>query len=328
MRHKEKNKPAHRLKIYDLHSNIFAETGRGIMLGLTNLWRNRLLSTASIVVMAVMLTIFNGILAVNYITKQALSTINQKVDIVFYLKEGTDFYSANQLAAQLRQLPGVKSVDYVSKEQALQSMSKTYPETTDFLLKFNLRNPLPASLSVTTSSAEHNQSVYDFIQSTPLNQYVELDRQKNRTDEQIIISSATRNLIDINNFVKQLVFWVVFIFIIGGALIVINAIRLTIFSRRNEIFIMRLVGASHHFIRLPFLTEGLAYAVIAVILSFLLLFLGGQSLQLENFELLREFSSLNLVNLFFIELLICGILAVLSSLATVENYIRGKLSVS
>lgn len=296
------------------------------MLGLTNLWRNRLLSSATIVVIAVMICIFNGILAVNYISRQALTSLNEKVDLVFYLKEGTDFYSANQLASQLRQLPGVKSVDYVSKEQALQFVSKTYPETADFLLKFNLKNPLPASLSVSTASAEYHQTVYDFIESSSLGQYVELDGQTNGADEQKIISSATKNLLGINNFVKQLVFWIVFIFIIGGALIIINAIRLTIFSRRNEIFIMRLVGASHYFIRLPFITEGLAYAVIALLLSFPLLFLGSQTLQLDSFDLLGELSTLNLLNLFFIELLICGILAILSSLATVENYLRGQLT--
>lgn len=323
-----KSKNSQKIKIFDLHSNIFAEFSRGVKLGLINLWRNRLLSMATIIVMAIMICIFNSILAVNFISRQALTSLNQKVDIVFYLKDGVDFYNANLLASKIREVPGVKSVEYISKEKALNIVSKTYPETADFLLKFNLNNPLPASLSVTTVSAEDHQSVYDFIAKTPLSQYIEQDQQKNRTDNQSIIASTTQNLLSINSFVKQLIFWVVFIFIIGGALIVINAIQLTIFTRRNEIFIMRLVGATPNFIRLPFLTEGISYAVIAVTLSFILLYLAGQTLHLESFQLLRELSSVNLTNLFFFELIACAGMAFISSLATVESYIRGKLTLS
>ncbi len=321
-----KTKSRSKIKIYDLNSNIFAEFLRGIRLGLTNLWRNRLLSLATILVMAIMICIFNSILAVNFITRQALSNLNQKVDIVFYLKEGTDYYNASLLASKIKQLPGVKKVDYISKDEALNIISKTYPETADFLTKFNLKNPLPASLSVTTESAEYQQNVYDFLASSQLQQYVENNDQTNRADNQGIIASTASNLISINNFVKQLIFWIVFIFIIGGALIIINAIQLTIFTRRNEIFIMRLVGATPNFIRLPFLTEGVCYALISVTLSFLLLYLTGQALDVQSLQILRDLSSLNLFNLFLFELLLCGLLALISSLATVEKYIRGNLS--
>jgi len=315
-----------KVKIYDLSTNIFAETARGIRLGLVNLWRNRLLSLATIMVIAIMICIFNSILAVNYITRQALTNLNQKVDIVFYLKEGTDSYTANQLASQIKDLPGVRNVDYVTKEDALNIISKTYPETADFLLKFNLKNPLPASLSVTTDSAEYQQQVYDFIAKNPLRQYVENSDQNNRTDNQSIIASTAKNLISINNFVKQLIFWVVFIFIIGSTLITINAIQLTIFMRRNEIFIMKLVGATPSFIRLPFLTEGVCYAVLAVILSFGLLFLAGKAVDLQNLEILKDLGTLPLNNIFLAELAVCSLLAIISSLAVVEKYIRGNLS--
>lgn len=319
-----KNKTRQKLKIYDLESNIFAEFGRGIKLGIINLWRNRLLSLATILVMAIMICIFNTIFAVNLISRQALSTLNQKVDLVFYLKEGTDYYNANLLASKIRDIPGVKKVEYISKEKALQIISKTYPETAEFLTKFNLRNPLPASLSVTTESAETHKAVYDFVKKSTLNQFID-SNQNNRTDNQNILSSTADNLISINNFVKQLIFWIVFVFIIGGALIVINAIQLTIFTRRNEIFVMRLVGATPNFIRLPFLTEGVCYALIAVTLSFLLLYFGGQALGLENLQLIKEISNINLINIFLAELGLAALLSLLSSLIAVEKYLRGQL---
>jgi len=321
-----KNKTQTKLKIFDLESNIFTETARGIKLGLTNLWRNRLLSLATIFVMAIMICIFNTILAVNLISKQALNNLNQKVDIVFYLKEGTDYYNSNLLASQIRDLPGVKKVEYISKDQALELISKTYPETTDFLTKFNLTNPLPASLSVTTETAETHQIVYNFIKKSSLNQYIDDSKQNNRTDSQSILSATATNLININNFVKQLIFWIVFIFIIGGALIVINAIQLTIFTRRNEIFIMRLVGATPNFIRLPFLTEGISYAIISVCLSFILLFITSQALGLENLQLMRENGNINIINIFLAELGLAILLSLISSMIAVEKYLRGQLT--
>lgn len=318
---KSKNK---QILIHDLNGNIFYEMGRGIKLGLINLWRNRLLSIATILVMAIMICIFNSILAVNYISKQALQNINQKVDLIFYLKDGTDYYSANLLASKLKEVAGVKNVEYISKEQALSIVSQNYPQTVDFLRKFNLKNPLPASLSVTTENAEAHQNVYNFLDKSPLNQYLE-EHDESGTSQRDIISSTARNLANLNLFIKQLIFWIVFVFIIGGSLIIINAIQLTIFTRRQEIFIMRLVGATPNFIRLPFITEAICYAVVAVILSFLLLFMAGQALEINNLEIFREFQSINLLPVFFTEIGLSALLGLISSFFAVEKYLHGNL---
>ena len=315
-----------KINIYDLDTNIFTEFGRGVQLGLVNLWRNRLLSIATILVMSIMVCIFNSILAVNLISKQALSNLNQKIDQVIYLKDGTDFYNANLIVSKIRDIPGVKTVQYFSKEQALQLISKTYPETTDFLTKFNLRNPLPASISVTTDTAESQQSVYDFLNKSDLNQYIDSNNSQNQVSDQDIISATAKNLIGINSFVRQLIFWIVFIFVIGGALIVINAVQLTIFTRRNEIFVMRLVGATPSFIRLPFLTEGVCYALISVTISFLFLYVAGQALGIQNLELLKDAGNINLTNIFLSELGMAALLSLLSSMITVEKYLRGQLT--
>ena len=320
----KKNK--HKINIYDLQSNIFSELLRGVQLGFVNLWRNRLLSFATIFVMAVMIVIFNCILAVNFISRQALQNLNQKVDIVFYLKEGTDYYTSSTLANKIKEIPGVKKVTYISKDQALEIVSKSYPATTDFLTKFNLKNPLPASISITTDTAENHLAVSNFIKNSPLNQYIDNSSINGQhTNDTNILASTAQNLININSFVKQLVFWVIFIFIIGGSLIIINAIQLTIFTRRNEIYVMRLVGATPNFIRLPFITEGLIYALVSVSLSFLLIFIASQSIGLQNIQIFQNFEQVNLLNIFIIELLVSSLLSLISSIATVEQYIKKNL---
>lgn len=323
-----KNKNTKKLSIYDLNENIFTEFGRGIKLGLINLWRNKLLTLATVFVMAVMICIFNSILAVNFITKQALTNLNQKVDLIYYLKEGTDYNTASLIIAEIKELPGVKKVNYISKEQALQIVSKTYPETANFLTKFNLKNPLPSSISITTENAESHRDINKLLMKSKYQSYLEQTINNNQQNDQKILAATTENLININQFVKQLIFWIVFTFIIGGALITINAIQLTIFTRRKEIYIMRLVGATPNFIRLPFITEGFMYAILAVTFSFILLLGAGQLIGGENLQFLNEIKDINLFNIFLSELILTGLISLISSLVTVEQYLKGHLAYS
>jgi cell division transport system permease protein len=325
---KNKHKKNTKLSVYDLSENIFTEFGRGIKLGLVNLWRNKLLTLATVFVMAVMICIFNSILAVNFITREALTNLNQKVDLIYYLKEGTDYNTASLIMSEIKTLPGIKKISYISKDQALQIVAKTYPETASFFDKFNLKNPLPASLSITTENAESHSEINRLLMQSKYRNYLEQNLQNNQQNDQKILASTTENLININNFVKQLIFWIVFTFIIGGALITINAIQLTIFTRRKEIFIMRLVGATPNFIRLPFITEGILYAIFAVIFSFILLFIASLLVGNQNLQFLGELNNLNLFNIFLSELILTTLISLISSLITVEQYLKGNLSYS
>jgi cell division transport system permease protein len=118
---------------------------------------------------------------------------------------------------------------------------------------------------------------------------------------------------------------VVFIFIIGSSLIVINAIQLTIFTRKSEVFIMRLVGATHNFIRLPFLVEGFSYALLAVTLSFIMFFLASYVLGLETMGILNDLNQIDLPKIFITELALTAILNLISSGTTVQHYLKSKL---
>jgi cell division protein FtsX len=88
---------------------------------------------------------------------------------------------------------------------------------------------------------------------------------------------------------------------------------------------MRLVGATPNFIRLPFITEGLFYSLISVSLSFLMLYLAGQVLGLPNLEIFRNIGQLNLSKIFFTELGISTLLSLISSTATVQQYLKNNL---
>lgn len=298
---------------------------RVTQLGATNFWRNKFLSLATIVVMAVIIFIFNIILAVQHIGNQALQSLSQRVDIVIYLRNDIDFYNANRISEILQRIDGVKSVKYTSREEALQIISQTHPKTAEFLQRFNLQNPLPPSLSITTQNPEDYRKVEMALENSEFTQYLENYVTQGSTGESMILSNVARNMENISQFVRQIIFWMIFVFVLGGTLIMVNAIQLTIFSRRQEIHIMRLVGATPNFIRLPFIIEGIIYGLLAVALSFTILLILAQSIHLDNTNLWEYYETLNIGRVFWLEIFITMILTAISSFATTEQYLKSKL---
>ncbi len=317
-----------KIKPQDLSPHIFTAFLRGIGLGLMNFWRNKILSIATIVVIAVILFIFNVILTVHFIGNQALRALSQKVDIIIYLKDDITFPDAKNLADHLQTVPGVKTVKYTSKEDALQIVAKTHPQTAEFLKKFNLDNPLPPSISIITERPEDYKTVEDFLLQDEYKNLMKNYVAGGSSDDSAILSSVAKNLSNISRFVQQIIFWLVLVFIIGGTLVIVNAVQLTIYTRRNEIYIMRLVGATPAFIRLPFIFEGILYCVSSVVLSFLFLLFLGKTIQLEDSTIWMYYQNLELGKVFTVELFMSIFLGITSSFIAVEKYIKGKLILS
>ncbi|MFA5829682.1 MAG: ABC transporter permease [Candidatus Gracilibacteria bacterium] len=311
------------------NENLLISLGRSFNLGLTNFWRNKFLSLATIIVMAVILFIFNTILTVYSITNQALQTLGEHVDMVVDLRDDISFYEAQNLISALQKVQGVKSVKYTSKEAALQIVSKSQPQTADFLKKFNA-NPLPPSVSIMMEKPEYYQKIKDFLKKSEFKNSLNNNETTaiGNNSENIVLSKVTDNLTRINQFVRQIIFWIVLVFVVGGTLVVINAIQLTIYTRRNEIYIMRLVGATPNFIRLPFIFEGILYSVFAVFLSLTFLYLVGKGINIQESNLWTFYSNLNLDKVFFAELVITVIIGIISSFTAVQQYLKGKLTVN
>ena len=322
--HEKKQKPATR----ETSGNIFISFWRALKLGFSNFWRNKFLSIATILVMAVIIFIFNVILAVQFVGNQALQALSERVDIVVYLRDDISFYDASRLKDELSKIGGVKTVKYTSKEEALQIVAKTHPKTAEFLKKFNLRNPLPPSISIITESAENQESIRQFLEQPEYKNMMANYVTEGSSGESIVLSAVAKNLTSISQFVKQIIFWMVLVFVLGGTLVVINAIQLTIYTRRNEIHIMRLVGATPNFIRMPFVIEGMLYGIFSVLLSFLILAMLGSNIRLEDTNLWTYYSDLQFNRILFAEIIITMALAVISSFSAVQQYLKGKLTVN
>ena len=298
---------------------------KGILLGLHNIWRNKFLSLATIFVIGTIIFIFNVILAVNFIAKEAIQDLSEKIDVVIYLQESTTIEESQSIAKDIATLEGVVEVTYTSKNDALNQLKLTHPDISLAFEKYGLGNPLPASLNVTTEHPKYHQSIADF-----LNQDKYLAKLSNivttgDSSTNTVMTSVSKNLNSVTNFAQQVIFWLIMIFVIGGVLIILNALQITIFNRKKEIEVMKLVGSSNWFIRFPFLIEGIIYGILAVVISFVMLLVLSKNIQISETSLWDYYSGIEFYKIFLIELVATVILSVFSSMIAVHEYLGKPL---
>lgn len=289
---------------------------RALSLSLHNIWRNKILSLATIFVIGTILFIFNVILTVNLIAKESLADLNKKVDIVVYLKESATNEQTQTLIKEFEAIEGVENATLTTKEDALNQLKTTHPDISIAFEKYKLGNPLPASINIVTTEPKYHQSIRDFISQEKYQIYLSNIVSDNQNKNDSILQSVSNNLIKVTNFANQLIFWIILTFIIGGTLIILNAIHITIFNRKKEITVMKLVGAPFWFIKIPFIIESILYGGIAVLLSFIMLLIFITQIEIENSKLLLFFS---------VELLITIVLSALSSVTAVHEYLQKDL---
>ena len=294
---------------------------RAFRLSFSNIWRNKFLSIATVFVIGTIIFIFNIILAVNLIAKDSLTDLNQKIDITVYLQQNANFEAVTSLQQQLLNLEGVNNVKYTSKDDALLKIKTTHPDLSLAFEKYSLGNPLPASLNITTAHPQYHQDVADYISQDQFRPLFTRISSISDNENSTIISSVSRNLLQLTNFANQIIFWLIMIFIVGGALIILNAIQMAIFHRKREITVMKLVGAPYWLIRLPYIIESLAYGILAVILSFIMLLILANHVQIQGAELANYYQQIQFSKIFLYEILATVILSFLSAILAIHEYL-------
>jgi cell division transport system permease protein len=179
---------------------------------------------------------------------------------VFY-KQDAQEAQINDVRAQLEADPRVKSVTFVSAAKALERMQQKFPELTANLPS----NPLPASHEVVPVRAEDVTAIAQSLRPPPAG--VEKVKYGKQTADRILRVAR----------VIEIVFLAaVLVLLVASTLLIANTIRLSIFSRRREIEVMKLVGATNWFVRGPFMLEGLICGLVGSLVAVLLLLLGKE----------------------------------------------------
>ncbi len=236
---------------------------RVIKAGGVNLVRNLSLSVAATAVMVVTLTIVLFSIIANATFNNTVSQINDKIDISVYLKDDITNEQKDTLIVQLEGLPNVKSVAYVSKDQALEEYRKDNQDNVDLLSAISQTdNPLPATIRIKPVDPEKNDDIKAVLESTEV-QKLQSDATTYSGDRKEAIDKIT----SATAFFRKAVLVSVIVFAVISMLIIFNTIQMAIFNRRDELTIMRLLGASPWYIRGPFIVETMFYGVISAVLS-------------------------------------------------------------
>ena len=192
----------------------------------------------------------------------ALESVEERVEVVAYVRDGTSPEEISAATDQLLSLPEVQNVRFVSKEQALETARRDLPEFQEIFTDLET-NPLPASLEVELRSGSRGPQAVDRVaRRAGTYTFVEDVRYGQEWVDRLF---DLRKIAGVTAMVLGGAFAAV------AALIIGTAVRIAIFARREEIYIMRLVGAKNGFIRRPFLLEGamtgLLGGVLAVVLT-------------------------------------------------------------
>lgn len=243
----------------------FITFSRIIRTGAVNFARNTWLAMAAMAVMVVTLAIILFSLVTSATFNNTIAQINSKINISIYLSDSVTDQQRNDLMSQLRALPEVKGVNYVSKDQALAEYKIENANNKDLLQAINeTGNPLPASVQVSPvdpSKIEQIQRVLN-QQSTAA-----LEDPQAGTSYSGDRKAAIDKIAHATSILKRVGVVAVLLFALISMLIIFNTIQMAIFNRRDELTIMRLLGASTWYIRGPFVVESIMYGVISALIS-------------------------------------------------------------
>jgi cell division transport system permease protein len=294
--------------------------------GLSNFSRNAWLSMAATVVMVVTLSVIITTFTARLVFNDTLGEIREKIDVSVYLVDGITDEQRNQLVQAIQDVPIVTSVEYTSKDQAreiFKEQNKDYFSQLEALGELGETNPFPASLRIKTSDPDR----LDLI-----NEVVNQDKFKDLQSEPATISGERKAAIDsiarAASFSEAVGLAASAVFLVLSVMIIFNTIRMAIFNRRDEIEIMKLIGAEKSFIRGPFIVEASLYGVFAAIISVSLIYLLllTAAPQLSNYDIqvgptIQLFTQWPAV--VFIAQLAAGVLiGVISSQLAIRRYLK------
>ncbi len=251
---------------------IWIKVKRVVRAGFFSFWRNAFVSLSSILVMIVTLFVIGSTIFSGVVLRSTLDQIKDKVDINVYFATEAKETDILSMKKKLEQLPEVKVAGYVSREDALAAFKKrheTDQSTLDALDELG-ENPLGAVLNIKAKDPSQYESIARFLNSSSalssdgdtIIDKVNFYQNKEAIDRlSRIISSADR-----------LGFAMTIFLITISILITFNTLRLVIYMSKDEISVMRLVGASDRYIKGPFVVSGAMYGLVSAVITLILFY--------------------------------------------------------
>lgn len=224
--------------------------------------RNLGLFTAAIAVMAMMIFIFAGLFTFRFLADRAVTEIQNRIAMSIYFDATVDESGILRARDLLTQLPEVAGVEYVSREAALEKFRTRHSSNSALVQAIEEigSNPLQASLNIRAKDSRQYAAIATFIDKAPFRNQI---AKVNYIENQLVIERLNRMIAGIRGGGLAVALALALI----AALVTFNTMRIAIYSFREEISIMKLVGASHSFVRLPLMVSGILAGLAAGLAS-------------------------------------------------------------
>lgn len=289
--------------------------------GCVNFWRDKWLSVAAIAMMSLTILAIVSLLMTNVLIDSFIVTLEDKIDISVYFNLEAPEKEILSTKNDLAKLSEVRSVEYVSSREALSRFKERHRDNQVMMQSLQEvgSNPLKPSLNIKAQNASQYDVIVSFFNK---DKYQKLVDKINYKENEVVISRLSH----ITRVIRQIGFIVLISLAVVALFVTFNTIRLTIYSSRKEIKVMKLVGASNWFVRGPFIVEGALYGVVAAVLVSIFLFpvlwyIAPKIATYVSGANLFDFFKQNFFNLFLLQAGVGIVLGAASSYTSIRRYL-------
>lgn len=243
--------------------------GRIVKTGMVNFFRNAWLAMAAIAVMVVTLTIVLFSWLTSETFNKTIEQITERIDISVYIADTTTDEQLAELMTGLEGLPNVESLEYYDKDMALARYMEQNADNPQLLQAITqTENPLPATIQIVPVDLDRIEEIRTYLDQ-PDTKALQSDPPSYSGDRKEAIDKISHA----TNILQRAGIIAVGVFGLVSVLIIFNTIQMAIFNRRDELAIMRLLGATTTYIRGPFVVEAVIYGVVSALLSVLFIYM-------------------------------------------------------
>jgi cell division transport system permease protein len=301
---------------------MFISIKRILRLGWISFRRDGGIAIATCFIMVMTILLINFLFLSKDVSQFLISSIQEKADISVYFKSSTLEEEILNLEKELTKIPEVKSIKYVSKEEALEEFIKRHKDNPVLMesLEEVGGNPFLAVLNIKAFEASQYQAVVNFLEKNGFENLIEKVDYYQRKPIIERIFSLTAGI-------KKAGLAISVVLAIVAVLVTFNTIRLAILNQREEIKIQRLVGASNWFIRGPFLVQGMisgffAALISLLIFSFICWFISPKIEFLFSDLNIWKFFTENFLTIILIQFATGILLGIISSTIAIRKYLK------
>ncbi len=251
-------------------------------------------------------------------TTGTANEVRSRVVVDVYVKESATQLQQAELKQALESTANVKSVEFISKGEALARAEEKNPRAFREGAELLGSNPLPASFRVTPEDPDRLGEIVQSLEQNGQPQFAAIDEVRDREEDTDKILSAT-------GLVKALTAGLAVLLLFASIALIANTIRLSIFARRREVEVMKLVGATNWFIRWPFVIEGVIVGFFGGLLAVLLLTIAKETFidpLSERFELLAAPETIDFPLLVGVLMIACVAVSAIGSGITLRRFLR------